>query len=556
MKASRRIPRSGEKDSRHRSTDLQRGRAAFDSRHWRQAADLLVEADRAHPLAADDLERLAWAYGLSGRNDLLIATLERVHDLQAAAANPLAAARAAFWAGMRLSFMGEMGRGTGWLGRAHRLLEQAAEDCVERGYLLIPRAHALMARKDPVAAGRVAHEAAAIGDRFGDPDLASLARTVEGQACIAAGRRDAGLALLDEAVLPACSGKLGPVVTGIVYCTVVSLCQRVWAIDRAREWCAALTAWCDAQPELVEFSVICRVHRSEILQLEGAWPRAIEEARRAANPLATPMDTAAACYQQAEILRLQGEFAAAEESYRQASRNGREPQPGLALLRLAEGRTDVAAAAIRQAVGAASEPFARARFLPAAVEILLAAGDLDGAEAAARDLQHIADDAGSDVLEAMAAHARGALCLARGEPSEAVEPLRTGFATWQRVGAPYLAARIRVLIAQALAALGDEDGAELERSAAVATFRDLGAVPDLERLTAATATPAPTPFGLTAREIEVLRRVASGRTNREIAESLFLSERTVDRHVSNIFAKLDVPTRAAATAFAYQHKLI
>lgn len=536
---------------------LDRGRAAFVARNWRQAAELLGEADRTSTLAADDLERLAWAYGLSGRPDLLIATLERVHDLHAAEGNLLAAARAAFWAGLRLSFTGEMGRASGWIRRAHRLIEQVDEDCVERGYLLIPEVHALMARKDPEAASRVAHDAAAIGERFADSDLASLARMLEGQARIAAGQRDAGLALLDEAVLPASSGKLGPVTTGIVYCTVVGLCQRIWAIDRAREWCGALTAWCDAQPELVEFNVICRVHRAEIMQLEGAWPRAIEEAQRAMGPLTTPMDMAAACYQHGEILRLRGEFDDAEHAYRETSRNGREPQPGLALLRLAQGRVDAATAAIRQVVMAATDPFARARYLPAAVEILLAGGDLAGAEAAALDLERVASDAGSNILEAMAAHARGAICLERGESSEALVLLRTAFATWQGVGAPYIAARIRVLIARALGALGDEEGAELERSAAASTFRDLGATPDLTRIDAVAGPRGSAhPFGLTARELEVLRLVASGRTNREIAGALFLSERTVDRHVSNLFAKLDVPTRAAATAFAFRNQLV
>jgi DNA-binding NarL/FixJ family response regulator len=538
------------------SSVLEQGRTAYDARRWRHAAELLARSEQARPLEGDDLERLAWSYGLSGRADLLVATLERLHDLHAASANVRAAARAAFWAGMRLLFTGEIGRATGWLGRAQRLLDGVEEDCVERGYLLLPEAHALMARNDPVAASRVAHEAAVIGDQFGDPDLTSLARSVEGQAQIAAGERDAGLALLDEAALPASTGQLGPVVTGIVYCTVVSLCQRVYAIDRAREWSAALTAWCDEQPELVEFNLTCRVHRSEILQLEGAWPRAIDEARRAADALASPMDLAGACYQQAEILRLQGEFDAAEAAYREASRHGREPQPGLALLRLAQGRTEAAAAAIRQVVGAASHPFTRARYLPAAVEILIAARDLEGAEAAANDLQLIADGGGSDILHAMAAHARGALCLARGARAEALEPLRQAFTAWQGVGAPYLAARIRVLIAEALHALGDDDSAELERNAALATFRELGAEPDVARLEAPSRAIPGNSFGLTAREAEVLQLVASGRTNREIATLLFLSEKTVDRHVSNIFAKLDVPTRAAATAFAYRHKLV
>jgi DNA-binding NarL/FixJ family response regulator len=264
------------------------------------------------------------------------------------------------------------------------------------------------------------------------------------------------------------------------------------------------------------------------------------------------------CYQRGELLRLRGEFEAAEESYREASKHGREPQPGLALLRLAQGKAETAAAAIGHVVSATRDPMARARYLPAAVEIRLAIGDHGGAAAAARDLAEIAEGAESEIVDAMAAHALGAVHLAAGAAHDALQPLRAAFATWQSVGAPYIAARIRVVIADALQALGDEEGAELERDAARAVFEELGASPDLARLEAPTPDSAAgeARFGLTDRELEVLRLIASGRTNAAIARELFLSVKTVDRHVSNIFTKLDVPTRSAATAFAYQHKMI
>jgi DNA-binding NarL/FixJ family response regulator len=283
----------------------------------------------------------------------------------------------------------------------------------------------------------------------------------------------------------------------------------------------------------------------------------MDEVGRAVHPSGgtAPTDAAGACYQRGELLRLVGQLDAADEAYREASRLGREPQPGLALLRLAQGRADAAATSIRQVIASAADPLARARYLPAAVEILLAAGDRAGAEDAARDLEEISGSMRNEILEAMADHARGALRLARGDASGAVEPLRSAFATWQRVGAPYIAARIRVLLADALQTLGDVDGAELERDAARAVFRELGASPDLARLEAPGRASAHR-FGLTAREMEVLRLVSSGLTNRAIAKELFLSEKTVDRHVSNIFAKLDVPTRSAATAAAYRHNLV
>jgi DNA-binding NarL/FixJ family response regulator len=348
------------------------------------------------------------------------------------------------------------------------------------------------------------------------------------------------------------------VATGIVYCAVIGCCQRVYAIDRAREWSAALAEWCNAQPDLVEFNGTCRAHRAEILLVQGAWQKAMDEIRRANRHETLARDTASVCYQRGELLRLRGDFEAAEEAYREASKHGREPHPGLALLRLAQGKGETAAAAIGQVLSATRDPLARARYLPAAVEIRIAVGDHDGAVTAARDLAEIAAATQSEIVDAMAAHARGAVHLAAGAAREALQPLRAAFATWQHVGAPYIAARIRVAIAGALQALGDDEGAELERDAARAVFEELGAVPDLARIEARSAARAgaESRFGLTARELEVLRLIARGHTNAAIARELFVSVKTVDRHVSNIFDKLDVPTRAAATAFAYQHKIL
>jgi len=539
-------------------SDLEAGRTAYAERRWRAACERLVQADRERPLAAEDLDRLAWSLALLGRNDLLFATLERLYNLQLDAGDLRGAARAAFWLGFRLLFLGEMGRATGWIATSQRVLERLGEDCAERGYQFLPQGLGRLSQKDAAGACEAARRGAEIGERFGDANLTSLSRAIEGQARIELGEREAGLALLDEAILPASTGRLGPVATGIVYCAVIGCCQRVYAIDRAREWSAALAAWCNAQPELVEFNGTCRALRAEILLVQGAWQQAMEEIRRAARPDTSPREAASVCYQRGELLRLRGEFDAAEESYREASKHGREPQPGLALLRLAQGKAQSAAAAIGHVVSATRDPMARARYLPATVEIRLAVGDHDGAAAAARDLAEIAAGAQSEIVDAMAAHARGAVHLAAGAPRDALQPLRAAFTAWQDVGAPYIAARIRVAIADALQALGDEDGAELERDAARAVFEELGAGPDLARLDARAGERAVSDarFGLTARELEVLRLIASGRTNAAIARELFLSVKTVDRHVSNIFTKLDVPTRAAATAFAYQHKMI
>jgi DNA-binding CsgD family transcriptional regulator len=536
---------------------LDRARAAYSSRAWRDACEGLAAADRQSPLAEEDLDRLAWSAALTGRIEVYFATLERLHDLRLAAGRSRPAARAAFWIGMRHLSLGEVGRATAWLGRAERLLANQG-DCAEVGYLFLPRGFvALFQRNVPQEACEAAKQAALIADRHGDADLASLARMLHGQALAAQGDCESGLALLDEAMLSATRGEVAPMVTGIVYCSVIGCCQRLFAVDRAREWTEALDAWCRAQPQLEMFTGACHVHRSEIRQLHGAWREALEEARRAATTTAPePEHVAAAHYQLAEIHRLRGEFDASEAAYRTASQLGRDPQPGLALLRLARGETDAAAAAIRQAVASSPNAMRRARHLPAAVEILLASGDRDGAERAAADLEAIAAGMRSEVLDALAAHARATVGLGGGEAGPALDPLRRAFATWQRVGAPYLAARVRTEIAVALDALGDREGAARERDAARAVFRELEASPDLARLDRSAASRDRQPFGLTARELEVLRLLASGRTNKAIAQELFLSEKTIDRHVSNIFTKLDVPTRAAATAFAYRHKLV
>jgi DNA-binding CsgD family transcriptional regulator len=302
------------------------------------------------------------------------------------------------------------------------------------------------------------------------------------------------------------------------------------------------------------------MHRAEIMQIGGAWGEAIDEAERAVERCARAVDregTANAFYQKAEIHRLRGEFEKAEEDYRRAHQAGREPQPGLALLRLAQGRADAAGSAIRRELGATTDRWRRTALLPAAVDIMLASGSLDDARGASRELSQIAAGLGTEVFHAVAAQAQGAVELGAGNASAALDPLRRAFAVWQQLDAPYLAARVRVLLAHACRALGDEDGTRLELEQARATFERLGAAPDAAMIDAAfPRTKAPGRHGLTSRELEVLRLVAAGKTNKIIAKELHLSEKTVDRHVSNIFAKLKVPTRAAATAFAYEHRLL
>jgi len=543
-----------------------RGRQAYERRAWDDAYDAFSQASAAGALEAGGVERLAWSAVLSGHDQSALEALERLHQLLLDAGEVLGAARAAFWLALRLTSLGEFARASGWLARAQRLVDRAGQDSVERGYLRLPHVFRFTASGNHAAAAAAAAEAAAIGDRYEDRDLSALGKDFEGRALIRQGRISEGLAILDEAMLSATTGELSPIVTGLIYCDVIAACQQSYAFDRAREWTANLSRWCQAQPQLMAFAGQCLIHRSEILQLGGAWSEAIEEARRASVRMASSRDSGAgtAFYQQGEIHRLRGELVEAEQAFTQARERGRDPHPGQALLRLAQGRVDLAVAATRRALSATTDPLQRTRFLPAHVEIMVAAADLDEARRAADELGSLANGFGMEILGAMAQHAMGTVALAEGDASGAIGSLRDAQQVWQRVGAPYLSARIRVLVARAFQALGDEDGAALELDIAKKTFVHLGAAPDVAAIEAmgaaaparAVAAPARDAHGLSAREQEVLRLVATGKTNKTIANELFLSEKTVDRHVSNIFVKLDVSTRAAATAWAYQHRLV
>lgn len=537
---------------------LNAARESFRERAWNDAYSSLARLDRATPLEVEDLERLATSAYLVGRPAEFHAALERAHHTHLEAEEGARAARCAFWLGLTLLLRGEPAQASGWLARARRLVE--GQDCVEHGYLLLPEAERRLGDGDGEAANTTAASAAEIGGRFGDRDLVACARHLQGRALIRRGRVPEGLGLLDEAMVSVVADELSPIVTGLMYCSVIEACQQVFALSRAREWTVAMSWWCEQQPDMVAFTGTCLVNRAEVLQFHGAWDDAMAEAGRARERFSLGLGAsppAAAFYRQAEIHRLRGTYAAAEQQYRNASQGGWDPQPGLALLRAAQGRKEAACAAIRRALTSASDPLRRARLLPAHVEVMLAAGENPEAHSACRELTELADTLDVDLLHAAALTARGAVELAGGDPAAALEPLRRAFELWQQADAPYEAARVRVLIGRCCRTLGDHEAGELELGAARAVFARLGAAPDLARLDApGEPMPAARRHGLTRRELEVLRLVAAGKTNKAIAAELFVSERTIDRHVSNLLAKLDVPSRAAATAYAYDHRLL
>ncbi len=542
------------------SDELRRGREAYARRAWMDAYESLSRADQTAALGTENLELLATSAFMIGRVDDFLRSLERAHHVYLDAGEVMRAVRCAFWVGAHLAFQGEMAHATGWLGRAQRLLEREGGDCVERGYLLVPIVMQRAAAGDHGAAYATAAEAAQIGERFGDRDLLALAVHEQGRALVNQGRVEEGLGLLDEAMVAVTAGELSPIVTGIVYCGVIDGCHEVYALRHAREWTAALTRWCEQQSDMVAFTDRCLVQRAEIMELHGAWRDALEEARRGRRRCEQMKNWTAAAqafYLQGEVHRLQGRFSAAEEAYRDASRCGREPQPGLALLRLAQGKNDVAAAAIRRVVGETTERLKRARLLPAYVEIMVAVGEAQEARSACGELEEISAVYQSGMLGAISAHARGAVALAEGDARVALVALRRAWQVWQEIEAPYEVARVRVLLGLACRALGDYDTAALELEAARDVFQRLGAAPDLGRVEELRHPAAPKAAGgLTAREVQVLRLVAAGKTNQAIAAELFISEKTVARHVSNIFTKLELSSRAAATAYAYQQGFV
>jgi len=541
------------------SAELAKGRSCYTERRWADAVTALRNAARNAPLDAADLDRLAWAAALAGDDDIFLETLERLHQVCIQSGRTRQAARAAFWIGFRLMGLGAAGRSVGWLARASRHIENEPAPCAESGYLILPAVYRYLGEANNAKAEATAKQAGEIGERCNDNDLIAMARNLQGRAMLRQGRIEEGLALLDEVMITVTSGELSPLVTGLVYCNVIASCQQMHAVDRASEWTAALARWCDAQPQLVTFTGHCLVHRSEILQFGGNWQRAMEEANQACNRVgenAEPEVFGNACYQRAEILRLRGDLGGAEAAYRLASENGRDPQPGLALLRLLQGRSTDSFRAMERIIASTTLTWQRARMLPAYVEIALATGKIDKARSASDELSEIARGFEFQILGAMAAHAEGALHLAEEDPRKAIEPLRRAFDVWTRIGAPYLAARVRVDLARAYAAVGDTDGSELEMHAARKVFQQLGAEPDLAALAAIDKVRPGPPSALSRRELEVLRLVATGKTNKDIARRLCVSERTIDRHLSNIFNKIDVSSRAAATAYAYEHNLI
>ena len=531
-------------------------RAAFERHDWSETHRLLAEVP-VDDLAIDDLDRFATAAYLTGRDETAIELWARAHRDCSQADEIELAARFGLRLAQTLAFKGDIGRSAGWVERVRRLLDDAGIDCVELGYL----AHAsamcrIFGAGDHPGAHELFVRAGAIGARYHDQELMTLARIGEGRMLVYRGAVSEGVALLDEAMISVEAREISPIAVGDAYCTVIDACTEIFDMSRCRAWTDSFSRWCDEHPDLVLYRGNCLLHSAQVLHVHGDWSDALESAHRACERLAEPINSltlGGAHYVEGDLHRLRGEFDAAEASYRSANEYGCEPQPGLSLMRLAQGRNDTAAASIRRVLDEAVGPISRARVLGAYAEIMLAVGDVAAARSAAEELTAAAAELGSPFLRARAAQATAAVLLAERRPKDALQASRPALQLWTDLDARHEAALTRMLIADACAAVGDTEGAELARSAARTTLEALGAAPDLARLDGGAETGRPD--GLTSRELEVLRVLAQGKTNRVIAEKLYISEKTVASHVSHIFTKLGVSSRAAATAYAYNHDL-
>ena len=543
-------------DDRATVDDLGLGREAYSRRAWAAVRDHLTRAEPA-TLTTDDWHALATAAYLVADRDVAVQAWQNAFQAHAAAGEPLAAAMDASLIAYVHNSTGNVAVGRGWDARGQRLLEGQPEDVEARGFLAIHEFYRHLQDGDFAAAADCGRRVWEFGRRWSNGDLIAFGLVSQGRLLIYSGRVAEGVAMLDEAMACLTAGEVSPIMTGNIYCTMIEGCQEISDYRRMTEWTRALDRWCQGQLDLVPFTGQCAVHRGQILRAHGSFAEAIDELDLAVERYRAERVEAAiglAFYERGEVLRTLGDLDAADVAFTDAAAHGKEPQPGLSLLWLARGRTAAAVAFAHRLLDEPGGPVQRAQQLPAIVEILAASGEIEAAGSAAEELVSLADSFGCEALGAQAGYASGLAALAAGDPGAALGPLRRAWKTWIGVGARYDAARARVRIALAYRALGDEESALSELTVAERTFTELGAGP--ARREAARLRSTSLPDGLTAREVEVLALVANGQSNPQIAVTLFLSEKTVARHLSNIFVKTGVTSRAAAASYAHQHSLV
>ncbi|WP_187432543.1 LuxR family transcriptional regulator [Agromyces mariniharenae] len=544
-----------------RDERIRHARELHRQARWDEACREWIAADAEHGLGVEDLELLGEVAQLTGRHEEAVSALERAFELRSAAADLTAAATGAFWLYSEFLYAGELARAGGWMARLGDLAETLG--AAEPGWLSITEARRSIVEQRYDDARTALTGALAQGRERGETDLETYAILLTGRSMVTAGRIREGMARLEDAMVRVTGGQTSPRMTSMLYCAAIGICEEeACELAHAQEWARALERWMASFPTSYGGALLdnCRVYRAALLRRRGQLPEAEAELDRAARNLADGngvLVAGHACYELGEVHRLLGQDEAAEVAYRRATALGRSVQPGLALLRLRQGDLDAALHGLRRAVAEETgAPAARARLLPSLVTVSLEAGEVAEAERALAELDELARNLGSSALDAEAARARAEVELAAARPEAALPHLRRSSDAWRGLSAPYETARTGVLIARACRALGDEEGARVELESARQLFTELGTTPDLRRVESLATTAGAAPDGLSEREIEVLRLVAAGMTNRAIAAQLYISERTVHRHISNIFGRIGVNSRAAAAAYAAQHHLL
>jgi DNA-binding NarL/FixJ family response regulator len=537
------------------SSDLDAGRSAVAERRWADAFELLARADARGELAAPDLDVLGTVALLRGDPPASIDALTRAYSAHLAAQDPASAARCAGWLALDLIEFGDFTNSVTWAARAMRIVNGMPQPGALAGFVRIAPAVAQLGSGNPADAAERFQEILEVADRYDDRELAMFTRLGLAKSLFEVGRLAEGFACYDRSMAAVASGEIAPVPTGVIACSAISDALLAFDLARAAAWTNVLDRWCSEQPELITFSGVCQALKAALLLITGAWAEASTAAEMAMSRFRGGDYRAVwgAPYYSAELGRLRGAFHSAEESYRRAGESGWEPQPGLSLLHLAAGRTQQAQEEIRRSV-AGTDPFTRRFLLPALIEIEVAAGDPAAARRALDELAAESRKAPTPMLDATVAAAEARVLLAEEQAAAAVTSARTAVDRWRQLGARYEAASCRVLLGRALRSTGEAAAAAEEFQAARAVFLALHADPALAELDAVTGDRHS--VSLTPRELEVLRLVSTGLTNRAVGVRLSLSEKTVARHLANIFGKLGLSTRAAATAYAYENGLV
>ena len=528
---------------------------------WTKSYLQHLKADKDHELQPQELENHALAAYMTGNDPESFQILERAHLGYLEQNKKEQAARCAFWLGLILMGAGESTRGSGWMAKGERLLGVKQEpDCSEKGLFFIPKALGALYSGNSEKAQELFEHAIEIGNLFDDIDLIALGRLGRGQALVQKGDVSEGLKLLDEMMILVEIESVFPIATGIIYCAAIETCRKVWDLKRAQEWTSALNRWCNSQPDIIPFRGQCLIHRAEIIQFHGEWYKALEETKTACELLTRPPGEPAAgeaFYRQGELNRLIGHFKEAENCYFEAAKRNRTPQPGLALLRLAQGQNNIAATSIRNTLNETKDTQKRSELLSAVVRIMLSVNQTDEAIEATEELCSIANEFDAPYLYAESSYCLGAISFANGNTQNALEHLQKALKLWNAMHLPYESALTRELKALVYHQLNDKDNARIHLSVAKWIFEQLKAQPDLDRINRVLIGKQHyKTHDLTLREVQVLQRLASGKTNKNIATELFISERTVDRHVSNIFNKFGVSSRVEATTFALKNKIL